>query len=134
MGLKFVKKTGLVPVFEPKNKDHIFGVTPATAIEGVSNGTLQLFPIPEGVETDELSDRIPESPKPPEEKKAAEIPDGWEELHHMKRIAIAQDILGVKELTPTEGMKIGEYADSVIREELYRREEAAAAPALTSAQ
>ena len=130
--MKVVKATGMVPVFEAKNKDHVFGVMPDVAGEGFLNGTLFPFDIPEKFETEEVfvagwDDRNQPKNKgdaPVIEAGTVVIPDDWETKHHMTKNKLATSILGDDYKLP-EGMKASEYDETVIREEIARRADAA---------
>lgn len=127
--MKVVKSTGMIPVFEAKNKDHVFGVVPQDAVEHLLAGRIFLFDIPENVETEEVhvagwDDR--DQPKNRGEAPAVSdaglvvIPDDWESKHHMTKNKLANSILGDKYLLP-EGTKTSDYDETVIREEIARR-------------
>jgi len=120
--MKMVKKTGLVPVYAGKDVNHIFGVTPDAAKEGVENKTLFLVEIPEGIETEEVPGM--EIVEPEEfNSEGVVIPPDWDELHHMKKVKLAQSILGDEYKVP-EGTKALDYAETAIREEIQRRADA----------
>ncbi len=132
--VKVIKATGLLPVFEPKNASHIFGVTPGVAGEGVLNGTLVLVDIPDHIETFDV--HVPEidedeGDKPKKSAKSSaegqdgpvEIPDGWEDQHWMKNDKLAKQIAGDKYLLP-DGTKATDYNETIIREEIQRRADA----------
>lgn len=131
--MKVVKATGMVPVFEERNKDHIFGVMPDVAAENLLSGKVFLVEIPDSIETEEVhvpgwDDRDSKKNKGegPEVSEAGlvKIPDDWESKHHMTQNRLAKSILGDGYLVP-EGTKASEYDETVIREEIARRAAAA---------
>jgi len=131
--MKVVKSTGLVPVFDERNKDHVFGVMPDVAVEHLLSGRLFLFDIPKNVETEEVhvagwDDRDSKKNKGEapviSEAGLVEIPDDWETKHHMTKNKLANSILGEAYKLP-EGAKTSEYDETVIREEIARRAAAA---------
>ena len=131
--VKVVKATGLVPVFEPKNASHIFGVTPAVAGEGFLNKTLVLVEIPDSIKTEEVHiPEIDDADKDNAKRKSGEaviaggeieIPVGWEDQHWMKNDKLAKTIAGDTYLLP-DGTKAVDYNDTIIREEIQRRADA----------
>ncbi len=131
--MKVVKATGMVPVFEARNKDHIFGVMPEVAGEYLLAGTVFLVEIPDSIETEEVivagwDDRNQLKNKGEEpvfsEKGDVEIPEDWETKHHMTLNKIARQIAGDAYTVP-DGQKGSEYDETVIREEIARRAAAA---------
>lgn len=145
--MKVVKATGLVPVFSSKNRDNVFGVTPAVAAEGAIAGTLHLVDIPDEVETEEVDVAVPanfrgsnftaldlrdlgignvddKDLQATEKDGVVVIPQDWENLHWMSKNKLAKDILGEAYVVP-DGEKKTDYDETVIREEVQRRADAA---------
>lgn len=122
--MKVVKKTGLVPVCSNANGS-VFGVDPKTAAEWVKTGQATLADIPEGIETIEVNIEVLPAPTVEEPPVAVDIPDDWESLHHLQRVKLAKQLLGVETLTLMGEEKPSDHADRVIREELQRRAAAA---------
>jgi hypothetical protein len=128
--MKVIKATGLVPVYEPKNASHIFGVVPGVAFEGWKNKTLVIIPeIPEAIETEDFPMPEYDDRDKPSAKKGAEpehdgdrvvIPEKWEDEHWMTVNKLAKTVAGDDYKVP-EGTKATDYDKTVIREELARR-------------
>lgn len=129
--MKVVKKTGLVPVYEPKNAAHIFGVTPEAAIEGVNKRTLVLVDeqVLKDAKVDTFDYVVPgSSSKAKDEKDDAdndgpiEIPADWEGQHYMKNVQLAERIEpGMAAKAKAAGKSAKEAAEEVIKAELERR-------------
>lgn len=73
-------------------------------------------PLPEGKENDGDAPGVTSSDVTRPD--VIPIPEGWEKIHHLQRIALAQRIS--KEKAP-EGIKPLEHAEQIIRAEVERR-------------
>lgn len=117
--MKVVKATGLVPVRDKASGD-IYGVTPEKAVKAVNEGKADLVEIPDDIETETISVNVPEqASQQAETAEVVEIPDDWENLHHLKMIALAKKIM--PEFVALDGEKPGETAKRIILAELDRR-------------
>lgn len=148
--MRVVKKTNLVPVRVLKEQSRyrsgrIIGVAPLDAKMGVEDGEYELVPIGKDIETYNYPD--PGTPAVPGERvqggkqqsntgsgggvltsgnftgSVEEIPEDWENGHHLQRIALAKRIFS--DFQPPEGMAATEYADRKLRDEVKRRQAAA---------
>ncbi len=136
--VKVVKATGLIPVFAQTNAAYIFGVSPEVAGELVANKTHFLAEIPDHIETEDryiplIDDVAKEGDEDgdghePETAGPVEIPTNWEDQHWMKNDKLAKTIAGDKYDLP-EGTKAVDYNNTIIREEIQRRADAADAQA-----
>lgn len=130
--MKVIKSTGLVPVkaltrFQNNRSGAVFGVAPDRARAGLAAKELELFPIPDDVETFNVADLIPAAPveaTAPEVTSDVEIPDDWETMQWLKRVKIAKQIIG-GDLVQQGEEKPDDAAKRVIREEVQRRADAA---------
>lgn len=127
--MKVIKLTGLVPVkalVRHKNipSGKVFGVKPELARAGIAAGEIELYPVPDGVETYNVADLIPaapvEAPKTAESSGAVDIPEDWETMQWLKRVKLAQQIVG-GELTLEADEKPLDAAMRVISAEVQRR-------------
>lgn len=124
-----VKKTGLVPVISLSRggRDGIFGVTPDAARKGLIAGTLSLVDIPNDIETISVAgpaEPVVEAPKVDED--VVDIPEGWADLHHLARMALAKKISGKDVPKATDDQKAAgvttvDLADEIIKAEIQRR-------------
>jgi hypothetical protein len=129
--MKVVKRTGLVPVYEPKNSSHIFGVSPEAAIEGVNNKILVLVDeqVLKDAEVETFDYVVPGSTgKAKDAKDDADeagpilIPADWETQHYMKNIQIAETIKpGMAAAAKAAGKSAKDAAEEIIKTELARR-------------
>lgn len=126
---KYATKFGLVPMrikngFTPHAEGEIAGFPPATAEA--------LYLAGDAVVVDKNGDEIEvkasaspaqvmagvsakDFPTPPGGVTPAEIPEGWEDLHHLQRVKLAKAISGRDDISKKED------ADAVIRAEVERR-------------
>lgn len=133
--MKAIKKTGLVPVtfvrsVLPYKAGETAGLAPEKAREHLDAGLVELMPIPPDVETIvydlPVKAKAP-APAPKQEviRSAVVITENWQEMHHLQRIKLATQILGVEKLDPPPEMKAADYANDIIRQELTNRGKAA---------
>ncbi|WP_192246079.1 hypothetical protein [Mesorhizobium silamurunense] len=127
--MKVIKLTGLVPVkalVRHKNmrSGQVFGVTPEQARTGLAAKEVELYPVPADVETFDVADFIPaapvEQPAAAEPAGDVEIPDDWETMQWLKRVKLAQKIVG-GELTLEGDEKPLDAAMRIIGAEVQRR-------------
>lgn len=127
--MKVIKLTGLVPVkalVRHKNvpSGKVFGVTPELARKGLAAGEVELYPVPDNVETYNVPDLIPAAPVEAPAQAAAsgtgDIPDDWESMQWLKQVKIAKQITG-GDLVQLDGEKPADAAKRIIREEVQRR-------------
>jgi hypothetical protein len=130
--MKVIAKTGFVPVkflhsSPPYVAGEIGGLTPEQAREAVAKGQVALVPIAAGLETFEVPGPESVKAKPaavesmPSLFEKADIPADWENLHHLKKVALAKQIAGLEKLDPPPGTKPLEYAEQIIRTEIENR-------------
>jgi hypothetical protein len=126
--MKVVKKTGLVPVklhiaYSTGFPGNIIGVSPTKAKDMVRKKEAELVAIPEGIDTVDALDPNPiaeDTTAEPDDRDKVEIPDEWESMHPLRKIAIAKSLVDPLEIR--DGEKTGEAAERTIREELDRRQ------------
>ncbi|CDX26677.1 hypothetical protein MPL3356_60493 [Mesorhizobium plurifarium] len=127
--MKVIKLTGLVPVkalVRHKNipSGKVFGITPELARKGLAAKEIELYPVPDGIETYDVADFTPAAA--PVEEAVVEpagdvvIPDDWETMQWLKRVKLAQQIVG-GELTLLAEEKPLDAAMRVISAEVQRR-------------
>ncbi|AZO29419.1 hypothetical protein [Mesorhizobium sp. M1B.F.Ca.ET.045.04.1.1] len=113
--MKVVKKTGLVPVHSFKTGT-IFGVVPDVARKMLAEKAAELVEVPEGIETYEVADSVePKKLAEAKEVHAIDIPDNWEEMHHLQKIKLAKTITG------DDSVKTLDAAKEIIGAEIQRR-------------
>lgn len=124
--MKVNKKTGLVAVVNSRTGE-VYGVDPDRARLGLPAGEFTLLPDEElakvqGAEFDDVDNpdvELAAAAKPA--KATVVIPDGWEQEHGLRRIALARQIDPNHKAEDEETKS--EAADRVIRAELARRGE-----------
>jgi hypothetical protein len=137
--MKVVTKTGFVPVklkraSLPYQAGEIIGLTPDKARKAVADGDADFADIPAGVETHNVADLGATVSKPAAkiDDETADIPDGWKDLHPLKRVNLAKRLN--PDFAPKDGQTPTEAADEFLEAELKRRAEAAAQTAGDGAQ
>lgn len=131
MRLRALAATGLVLVQYlaprgPYRIGHVGGVPPAEAAAGLAEGIFAEFPLASGVETldveigPSICGRSPSEdvtePDPERARRAAIlIPDGWRDLHHLRRVKLAKEIAGRPDISKADD------ADAIIAAELEER-------------
>ncbi len=118
--MKIVKSTGLAvvkvldaSVFLTKTEGEVFGIAPEKAKALAAAGKAEILD-PPAEDSEDFSDESESDPA--EGSDVIDIPADWASLHHKKRIALANRLLGDQAKAET-----AEEADVVIAAEIAKR-------------